>query len=101
MTVWVVGIVLSLPNIIVIKYESTQTANGTWEQTCGEDWTYYEPVKLVPNITEVPDYIEDVNYDYEFVDGSSDSEFDSYFNKMMDILENELTPGFAVYFCLK
>ena len=95
MGVWLIGILLSLPNIIVIKYESIQSASGTWEQSCGEDWTYYDtPLPPLENVSFVmpesdfdftPEYTGD---DYIF---NNDTGFDSYLDKMFDILDDELT----------
>jgi len=100
MSVWLIGIMLSLPNIIVIKYESIQSASGTWEQTCGEDWSYYDNgiVEMENTSFVLPgsnSFDFDADYsglggDYSF---NNDTGFDSYLDKMFDILDDELTPN--------
>ena len=87
MGVWLIGILLSLPNIIVIKYESIQSASGSWEQSCGEDWTYYDKQPINESFFSLKsDGL--TSGDYMF---SNDTGFDSYLDKMFDILDDELT----------
>ena len=82
------GIILSLPNIVVIKYEVNNT---TMEQTCAEDWTYFasehelQPIEL-QDFSYMPSDTLNVTYDDTF---DSMSQFDT----LMDMLTDELTVG--------
>ena len=83
-----------------VKYESIQSASGTWEQTCGEDWSYYENnVAEVENTSFVLPGSKSFDFDADYSglgrDYSFDNNtgFDSYLDKMFDILDDELTPS--------
>ena len=111
--IWIIGILLSLPNIIVIRHEYTFIGNGTYEQKCYENWKIFDTGSLSneanqPTESELEQISsQDVSNDFNMLSSSisspennskiyqSDFSSDSFdFDTLFDFITNDdLTQG--------
>ena len=105
----IVGIILSLPYIIVIEYREIHSNNNTTEQSCIENWKYYSQsegnltrVSVPPNLGEydTDSFAGDINSS-PFGDFSERSSADSSSSSNSEGFPPDFGAGFGELFGLE